>query len=71
MKLQAITTVIFFYIGIISIFTILTGPISTGWLIAFGYFFIWVIYLIRFANKKTLYKISGMKYIYEEIFGMK
>lgn len=71
MKLQTITTAIFFYIGIISIFTVLNGHISTAWMIALGYFFIWSLYLIRFANKKTLYKISGMKYIYEEIFGMK
>jgi hypothetical protein len=71
MKLQAITTTIFFYIGIISIFVILNGPISTGWLLALIYFFIWAIYMVRFACKTVIYKISGMKYIYEVIFGMK
>lgn len=71
MKLQSIATAIFFYIGIISVYFILIGPISTRWLIALVYFFVWGFYLIRFASKKTLYKISGMKYIYEEILKIK
>lgn len=71
MKLQTIVLTIFFYIGIICIFVILSGPINTGWLIALAYVLIWTIYLIRFANKEILCKISGMQYIYEKIFGMK
>jgi hypothetical protein len=71
MKLQTITTTIFFYSGIICIFDILNGPISTGWVIALAYVLIWMFYLIRKTNQKVLYKISGMKYIYEVIFGMK
>lgn len=71
MKLLPITTAIFFYDVIISVYSILVRPISTGWWVALACFFIGVLYLIRFASKKTLYVISGMKYIYEKILKMK
>lgn len=68
---KSVFSVVFFFVGIISLAVVCNGRINTLWWTSLVLGGAWLVWIFKFADWNLLYKKCGISYIVEQVFELK